>query len=80
MTAPITETDPAVEPADGLIDEEEARRQRIARNRPTIELLQSWIDEAENATDEERRIAQEEWEEFVRGIDEHRLPGYKLFS
>ena len=83
MTTPTTETisdADILDPDEPGIDEDEARRRRIVRNQPLIALLDKWIAEAENMTDEERRQAQEDWEEFARGIDEHRLPGFKLYS
>ena len=80
MTTPITEPDLSLDPWEEGIAEEEAERRRIAARQSLMALIDSWIEEAESATDEERRIAEEEWEEFVRAIDEDRPPGYKLFS
>ncbi len=82
MTTPTTEADLTLNlldlDEDGL-SEEEARRRRIERNKPLVALIQSWIDEAENATEEERRQAAEDWDELKRALDEHRNLGSKLF-
>lgn len=80
MTISHRHSEALPEQDDASVNDEAARQQRIERNRPAIELLESWIAEGERATDEERRIAEEEWEAFKRGIDEFRLPGSKLFS
>jgi hypothetical protein len=80
MSAHVIKPGPAVEPTEELEDEEHARLRQIERNRPAIELIESWIREGEAATDEERRIAEQEWEEFKRGIDEYRLSDRKLFA
>ncbi len=69
MTIPMTETHPGCDVLDQDepgIGEDEARRRRIERNRPLLALLDEWIAEGENATDEERRIAEAEWEPFFR--------------
>ena len=69
MTTPITEPDLSLDPWEEGISEEESRRRQRARNQSLIALIDSWIAEGENATDEERRAAEEEWEEFMRGIE-----------
>lgn len=80
MTTSTTEIDRLLDPREVGISEEEARLRRIERNKPHVALIQSWIDEAENATDEERKQAAEDWEELKRALDEDRIPGSKLFS
>ncbi len=79
MTSPITEPDLLLDPREDGIDEEEAQRRRTTAKQSLLALIDSWIAEGENATDEERRIAEQEWEELKRALDEDRLPGNKLF-
>lgn len=79
MTTHITETIPdldVLDPDEAGISEEEARRRRVERNKPLIALLDEWIAEGENATDEERRIAEEEWEQFFREFEPLRVREY----
>ena len=80
MTSPIATPDVLLDPREEGIDEEEAQRRRIAAKQSLIELIDSWIEEAENMTDSERRQAERDWEEFARAIDEDRPPGQKLYS
>ncbi len=79
MTTPTAESDLLLDPWEAGIDEDEAQRRRIAARQSLIALLDEWIAEGENATEEERRIAEQEWEELKRALDEDRLPGNKLF-
>jgi len=63
MTTPTTETVPGrdlLDPDEPGISDDEARRRRIERNQPLIALLDAWIAEAENMSDEERRKAEED--------------------
>ena len=69
MTTPVTEPDLSLDPWEEGISDEESRRRQPARNQSLIALIDSWIAEGENATDEERRAAEEEWDEFLRGIE-----------
>ena len=72
----------------GMAPEEYARRvlsgelrraeQRV-KNQATIDLLDSWIKEAETFTEEEKRAADEEWRESMRDLDAHRESYRKLF-
>ena len=55
MTTPASTNQLALDPDEEGIDEEESRRRRIERNRSLITLLDQWIAEGENATEEERR-------------------------
>ena len=80
MTTPLTEPDLSLDPWEAGISEEEARRRQRARNQSLLALINSWIEEAENMTVEERRQAERDWEEFARAIDENRPPGQKLYS
>ena len=80
MTRPITEPDLSLDPWEDGIDEEESLRRKLVRNQSLIALIESRIAEGENATEEERRAAEQEWVEFIHAIDEDRPPGYKLFS
>jgi hypothetical protein len=80
MTTPIIEPDLLLDPREEGIDEEEAERRRVVARQSLVALIDSWIEEAENMTDEERRQAERDWEEFARAIDEDRLPGQKLYS
>lgn len=43
MTTPTTATDILLDPREEGIDEEEARRRRIAANQSLIALLDEWI-------------------------------------
>ncbi len=76
---PTTETVPGrdlLDPDEPGISEDEARRRRIVRNQPLIALIDEWIAEAEIAMEEERRIAEEEWEQFFREFEPLRLREY----
>ena len=77
MTTPATTNQLALDPDEEGIDEEESRRRRIERNRSLITLLDQWIAEGENATEEERRQAIEEWEEFFRDFEPVRFREYQ---
>jgi DNA mismatch repair protein MutH len=75
--------------AAGLTVEEFAKRtlletpaqmeRRLKRERG-MALLQSWIDEANAATDEEREVADKEWRETMRALDEDRGSSRKIFG
>ena len=49
-------------------DEEQLRQEQIIRNQPLIALLESWMEDDEEPTEEE----QAQFQEFTRGIDENR--------
>lgn len=66
-----------LDPDEPGITEEKSRRRRIERNKPLIALLDQWIAEGENATEEERRIAEEEWKEFFENFEPFRLREYQ---
>ena len=76
MTVPITEAQRDLDPFENGIEVEESRRRQIVRNQPLIALLDSWIAEGESATDEERRIAEAEWEQFFREFEPLRFRDY----
>jgi hypothetical protein len=79
MTSPITATETGLErldPDEPGISDEESRRRRIERNKPLIALLDQWIAEGENATEEERQRAVDEWEEFFRDFEPVRFREY----
>lgn len=71
-----------VSPADyvrRLVTGDLQRATQRAKNQAAIDLLESWVQEAENATDEERQQADAEWRASMRDLDEHRLSARKLF-
>ena len=71
--------------AQRLLDEalaQEDERERAARhekNQRAIAILQSFVDDADRATEEERAQAEAEWRDTARSIDENRTSYRKLF-
>jgi len=59
------------------MDEETQRLRRIERNKPLVALLDSWLEE--ELTPEEEEEQRRSFQEFIRGIDEHRTVR-KLFT
>lgn len=52
---------------------------RATRKTIAIAWLQSWVDEAESAPDEEKAQAEAEWRDLARSIDKSRTSYRKLF-
>jgi hypothetical protein len=65
----------AVREAD--MTEEEVRQRQIELNRPTVALLQSWIEDEQEDSEEEQREALA-W--LMEAMDEDRPSDRKLFS
>lgn len=57
-----------------------AQTERRLKRERGMALLQSWIDEANAASDEEREAADQEWRETMRALDEDRGSARKLFG
>jgi hypothetical protein len=71
----IDGSESAFDPESDLTEEERRQRQ-IELGKPLIALLQSWLEEDDESEEEQDAAL----EEFMRGIDEARPAGAKLFS
>lgn len=76
MMIPATETERLLDPGEEGISAEEAERRRLAAKQSLLALIDSWIAEGQNATEEERRRAEEEWKEFFETFEPFRLGEY----
>jgi hypothetical protein len=56
--------------------EEERRQRQIELNKPLIALLDSWLEDDEESPEEQQAAL----EALMRGIDENRPEGAKLFT
>lgn len=77
MTISISETEHLLDPREEGISDEEAERRRVAAKQSLLALVDSWIAEGENATEEERRRAEEEWKEFFENFEPFQLREYR---
>jgi hypothetical protein len=77
MTIPVSETERLLDPREEGISQEEAERRRVAAKQSLLALINSWIAEGENATEEERRAAAEEWRDFFENFEPFQLREYR---
>ncbi len=77
MAIAVSDTEHLLDPREAGISEEEAERRRSAARQSLLALVDSWIAEGDNATDEERRLAEEEWKDFFENFEPFRLREYQ---